>query len=130
MNIEVGQHWPYLYKQAGQTFTIDAEIISVNSSHVIIEFQHPKRRSKQKRELRSVRERARLVDYPVPHPCAPIGSQNAVKSGPKRVRTTISFANERLENASSLLEKSGQPVNAQSLRALTYQAIDDYIGEK
>lgn len=125
--MNVGDHKNYLYKQHGQTFTVDAEILSINGNTIKIKFINPKGNYEHIRELRTASERARLVDYRIAKPGAPFGNQNAAKDGMHRVAFSISLANERLDKAAQRLQQTGQAVTGETLRELTYKAIDTYL---
>lgn len=122
--MQVGEHHQYIYKQAGQEFTVDAEIISINGREITIKFINPNGDFPHTRVLRSAQERARLVDYHIARPGAPNGNQNAAKEGMHRIAFSVSFANDRLELASRLLKSQEREVTGEALRELTYQAID------
>jgi hypothetical protein len=124
--MQVGEHHQYLYKQSGQTFTVDAEIIDINGNEIKIKFLNPKG-VPYIRSLRSAQERARLVDYHIARPGAPNGNQNAAKDGMHRIAFSLSYANERLAKASQRLQSQGKEANGDTLRSLSYEAIDAYL---
>jgi hypothetical protein len=123
--IEVGQHWQYILKRNGQEFSVDAEIKEVRGHAVRIRFRKPEG-STNDRWLRDARARARLRDCPIPRPGAPRGNRNAVK-GELKIGVYISFGNGRQDAARRYLESAGQPVTTESLRTLTYAAVDERI---
>ncbi len=130
MDVEIGQTRPYLYKLAGQQFTVDAKIIDIDGKQITIEFVSPQNGRPIQRVLRSARERVRMVDQPVPRPGAPVGNQNAVKNGLKRIGITISLSGKRRHCAFQHLEKERRPNTKKELRHLVYRAIDKYLSEK
>lgn len=125
----IGQKVPYLYKVNKEEFTIEAEIISLNGNTIEIEFTAPATTQMpggflMRRSLRTAKERARLLNYTVPRPGAPIGNQNAAKDRPRRVLVTISFSGDRLERAAQFLQSD---VDRKMLKELTFKAVDTYL---
>lgn len=130
MDVAIGQTRKFLYKLAGQQFTVDAKIIDLDGKQITIEVASPRNGSPIQRVLRTARERARLVDQTVPRPGAPVGNQNAVKNGLKRMSLTISLSGTRHRRAVQFLEEGSRPNTRGELRHLVYRAIDAYLSEK
>lgn len=130
MDVAIGQIRKYLYKSAGQQFTVDAKIIDIEGKKITIEFASPRNGSPIQRALRSARERVRIVDQTVPRPGAPVGNQNAVKNGLKRIRFTLSLSGTRHLRALQILEEERRPNTSREFRRLVYRAIDAYLSEK
>ena len=130
MDIRIGQTRKYLYKLAGQQFTVDAKVIDIDGKQITIEFVSPRSGLPIQRVLRNARERARMVDQTVSRPGAPVGNQNAVKNGLKRKSLTISLSGTRHRRAVLLLEEEKRPNTSRELRHLVYRAIDAYLIEE
>lgn len=58
--MNIGQKGTYLYKQAGEEFTVDAEVISLNGAKIGIEFINPNGGYRHRRILRTPAERDRF----------------------------------------------------------------------
>jgi hypothetical protein len=128
MDVVIGQTRIYLYRQAGREIPIEAKIIGLNGKQITIEFIW--RGHLCRRVLRAARERARLVDLPIPGPGAPPGNHNAVKSGPKKVGLSLSLSGERLRQIYQHLEKKKRASDLKELRNLVYCALDTYLSEE
>lgn len=129
MDVVIGQTKQYLYKMAGQQFTVDAKIIDIKGKQITIEFASPRNGHPIQRVLRSARERVRIVDQTVPRRGAPVGNQNAVKHGLTRISLTLSLSGIRRRRAMQVLEKEGRPTTSRELRHLVYRSIDAYLGK-
>jgi hypothetical protein len=83
----IGQHFFYLYKQSGEEFTVDAEVVGVHNNQVEIEFDHPGGRTHQggyrhRKILTLPKDAKRIVSQEMkqelpPKRGAPKGNKNA-----------------------------------------------------
>jgi hypothetical protein len=97
MSISIGQKGKYLYKQAGDSFTVDAQVIGLNGAHIQIEFINPKGLYQHRRWLRTPAERSRFttdLSYEVKRRGAQAGNQNAKR---KHNRLAPSFSGTVLD---------------------------------
>jgi hypothetical protein len=125
VNVAIGQIRVYLYRRAGREIPVEARIIDLEKKQITIEFTWQNRL--YRRVLRAARERARLVDLPIPKPGAPPGNQNAVKAGPKKVSISLSLSGQRLWQIYQVLEKRKKTSTLKELRNLVYCALDTYL---
>lgn len=127
----VGTQGRFLYKQNGQSFTVDATVIEVKGAHLKIEFINPHAGYRHRRWLRTPAERARFstdAAFEVKRPGGQNGNQNARKrQGPTKIAFSVSISNRRLNAATARLQASGKEASRDTLRALVYEALDTYL---
>ena len=58
---QVGQKGKYLFKHNQETLSLDAQVIAIKGSQVVIEFRHPKSGILYQRMLRNPKERVRFT---------------------------------------------------------------------
>jgi len=126
----IGQKGRYLYKQAGDEFTVDAEIVNVNGVRIEVRFMHPSGLYQYSRWLRTAQDRARFttdLSYEVKRRGATSGNQNARKSPLDRIITTISLSGTRLEKISTALHQRGVPLDEKSAKHFILEMVDEYL---
>ena len=123
----VGQKGHYLYKQSGESFTLDATVIAVKGAQITIRFINPNGNFQHDRVLRTPAERARFSTDPafeVKRRGGQAGNQNAAKHKKPRKLVTLSLQDERLEAITLYLKQHGLEMSTKHLRELAYAGID------
>ncbi len=105
--MEIGTQGKYLYKQAGDEFTIDAQVTDLKGAHVQVEFINPNGLYRHSRWLRTPAERARFttdLSYEVKRRGAQAGNQNAKR---KHNRLAPSFSGTVLDLVYEKMARQG-----------------------